>query len=58
LQIHKIIFKQLLSENFDSDKTGIEDGFLYIFSIDSAKEQSSNGPQNVSFYGICPGGTK
>jgi len=51
----------ILNENFDSNKIGwteestqahiteLKDGYYYIYSIDTAKEQSSTGPQNISF---------
>lgn len=56
----------ILNENFDrnrlgwvdeytsSHSTGIRDGFLYIISKDTAKERTSNGPQNVSFLWDLP----
>jgi hypothetical protein len=51
----------ILDENFDSNKIGwveestnahkteVKDGFYYIYSIDTSKEQSSAGPKNISF---------
>ncbi len=56
----------ILNENFNSNKIGwseeitqshrveIKDGFLYIYSIDTSKQQTSCGPQNTSFLWDLP----
>ena len=56
----------ILNETFDSNKIGwteestqahkteFKDGYYYIYSLDTSKEQSSTGPQNVSFFWDLP----
>jgi len=56
----------ILDETFDSNKIGwteestqahkteFKNGCYYIYSLDTSKEQSSTGPQNVSFFWDFP----
>jgi hypothetical protein len=43
-----------VEEFTDSHYTGIRDGFLYIVSKDTSKDQTSNCPQNTSFLWDMP----